>query len=195
MEYYDEELLETKWQMEKQKHLTVETGIYAGDELILFENMDIPCTSVSMYLPTSFMVLPEKMKEVKYPSRNGPNFIACNWNAAVSFAFKQLNMQVGKGRTKELGLQSQQILKNVNPSIRIRQQEAWETDAGNESYWFEYNGYQTDGQSYNQVCLIRLRQHLLYTTFSCLKEDKDNWKNIAKLLFQTVIENVNGAIT
>lgn len=188
MEYYDEELLEKKWEMEKQAHTTIETGIYAGNELIQFEKIDIPCTTASMYLPKSFMVLPEKMKAVKYPSRNAPNFIVCNWSADVSFTFKQLTMQVGKGEPKKLGLKSQQVLKNLNPSIRIRQQGEWATDAGNESYWFEYNGYQTDGQSYNQVYLINLKQHLLYATFSCLKEDRENWRNIVKTLFHTLKE-------
>jgi len=192
MTYFDEELLETKWQIEKQAHTTVETGIYAGDDLITFENIDIPCTSVSMYLPTSFMVMPEKMKEIKYPSRNGPEFIVCNWNATVSFAFKQLEMKVGRGGTKELALQSQQILKNVNPSIRIRGQGALDTECGHEVYWFEYHGYQIDGQSYNQVYLIKLDQHLLYGTFSCLKEDKPDWGKIAKILFCSVEETVKG---
>ena len=62
MGYFDEELLEKKWQMEKQKHTTIETGIYAGDDLILFENVEIPSTTINMYLPTSFMAMPEKMK-------------------------------------------------------------------------------------------------------------------------------------
>lgn len=171
--------------------MTIETGIYAGDELIQFEKMDVPRTTISMYLPKSFMVLPELMKDVKYPSKNGPDFIACSWNTAVSFTFKQLAMKVGKGGPKKLGLKSQQILKNINPSIRIRQQGEWSTDAGNDSYWFEYNGYQTDGQSYNQVCLISLKAHLLYSTFTCLKEDKENWRDIAKLLFHTVKETGN----
>lgn len=194
MSYFDEELLEKKWQMEKQKHATIETGIYAGDDLILFENVEVPSTTISMYLPTSFMVMPEKMKEIKYPSRNGPDFMVCNWNANVSFAFKQLEMRVGENGTREMSLQSQQILKNINPSITIRQQGSYTTNAGNESSWFEYNGYQTDGQSYNQVHLIMLRRHLLYATFSCLKEEKNNWKGIALQLFHTVKENMNRTV-
>lgn len=193
MTYFDEEILATKWQIEKQAHTTVETGIYAGDDLITFENVEVPCTNVRMYLPTSFMVMPEKMKEIKYPSRNGPEFIVCNWNATVSFAFKQLKMAVRNGGTKDLALHSQQILKNVNPAIKIRGQGALEAKHGHETYWFEYHGYQIDGQSYNQVYLIRLNQHVLYATFSCLKDDKADWGKIAKILFGTVRENVKGA--
>ncbi len=191
MEHFDEEILERKWQIERQKHTTIETGMYAGDELILFENINIPHTTINMYLPASFTILPENVREIKYPSRNGPDFIVSNEDTTVSFAFKQLEMQITKGGTKELGLQSQQVLKNLNSGIRIREQRIWETDEGNEAYWYEYNGHQIDGQSYNQVHLIALKQHLLYAAFSCLKEDKSNWKEIAKKLFYTVKEDAN----
>jgi hypothetical protein len=39
MEYFDEEILEARRELERLKHTTLETGIYVGDELITFTNI------------------------------------------------------------------------------------------------------------------------------------------------------------
>ena len=49
MEYFDEELLEAKRELERQKHTTLETGIYAGEELITFTKENLPESKVFMY--------------------------------------------------------------------------------------------------------------------------------------------------
>ena len=33
MEYYDEQILEARWEEERRKHTTLETGIYVEDDL------------------------------------------------------------------------------------------------------------------------------------------------------------------
>lgn len=40
MDYLDEELSEAKRKLERQKHTTLESGIYAGEELITLKMMD-----------------------------------------------------------------------------------------------------------------------------------------------------------
>jgi hypothetical protein len=41
MEYFDEEILEARRELERLKHTTLETGIYVGDELITFTNITL----------------------------------------------------------------------------------------------------------------------------------------------------------
>lgn len=47
MEYFDEEILEARRELERLKHTTLETGIYVGDELITFTNITLPQTKNS----------------------------------------------------------------------------------------------------------------------------------------------------
>ncbi len=51
MPYIDEEILEAKRKQEHQKYTTLETGMYAGDELITFAQIEIPDTKISLFLP------------------------------------------------------------------------------------------------------------------------------------------------
>jgi len=42
MEYMDEKILESRKELERQQHTTLETGIYIEDELITFSRVTLP---------------------------------------------------------------------------------------------------------------------------------------------------------
>ncbi len=65
MEYYDEEILEARWEEERRKHTTLETGIYVEDELITFSQIILPNTKILLYLPEQFFPMPESVIEGK----------------------------------------------------------------------------------------------------------------------------------
>ncbi len=44
MEYFDEEILDAKRELERLKHTTLETGIYVEDELLTFTQVTLPST-------------------------------------------------------------------------------------------------------------------------------------------------------
>ena len=46
MEYFDEEILEARREMERLKHTTLETGIYVDDELFTFTRVTLPDTKI-----------------------------------------------------------------------------------------------------------------------------------------------------
>ena len=65
MEYYDEEILEARWEEERRKHTTLETGIYVEDELITFSQIILPNTKILLYLPEQVFPMPESVIEGK----------------------------------------------------------------------------------------------------------------------------------
>lgn len=184
MEYFDEELLEAKRELERQKHTTLETGMYAGEELITFTKEKLPESNVLMYLPEQFVVMPDKVKNVKYPYKDAPKIIITSLDSTVNFAFNFLPVQPKDGEMKNMANQFQTSLKNMNPSIRYKNQVDTKTSQGNEMSYFDYTGYHLDGQSYNRVYLIRLKKAVLNCAFNCILKDKGNWTGIIdKMLF------------
>lgn len=184
MEYFDEELLEAKRELERQKHTTLKTGIYAGEELITFAKEKLPESDVSVYLPEQFVVMPDKVKKVKYPYKYAPKIIITSLDSTVNFAFNFLPVQPEDGEMKNMANQFQTALKNMNPSIRTKNQVDTKTSQGNEMSYFDYAGYHLDGQSYNRVYLIRLKKAVLHCAFSCSLKHKSNWiRIIDKMLF------------
>jgi hypothetical protein len=188
MEYFDEELLEAKRKLEFQKHTSLETGMYAGEELITFTYTTLEDYGIKSPLPDQMVVMPEDMKSAKYPSLDAPELILTDLSSTVNICFNSLPVVLADEEIRSMSVQYQNALQNMNPSITIKNQTDTNTEQGNEMSWFEYKGYHLDGQSYNRCYLIRLRKTVLHGTFSCKLKDKDHWLDIVNKIFLAIEE-------
>lgn len=190
MEYLDEELLKAKRKLERQKHTTLESGIYAGEELITFKQTELFDNTIHLFLPDQFVVIPDSVKRVKYPSKDAPAFILTSLDSTVNIGFNLLPVILKEKETELMSAQFQNGLKSVNPSIIIKNQTNMKTEQGNEMSWFEYKGFHLDGQSYNRVYLICLGKNVLHGMFSCNVKDRDDWIEIIEKIFLSVEEEL-----
>ena len=191
MEYFDEEILEARRELERLKHTTLETGIYVGDELITFTNITLPQTKIHIYLPEQFIVMPDLVKDMKYPSKNAPDLIITSLDSMVNFGFNILSVSMEEGDTKVMSSQFQNALRNVNPSIKIKKQvNDVTTEHGNEMSWFDFKGYLIDGQNYNRMYLVKMRDTVLHGIFNCPMQFKDEWGEIAEKCFMSIEEEL-----
>ena len=191
MEYFDEDILEAKRELDKQRHTTLETGIYAGDELITFSQVTLPDSKIRIFLPEQFIVMPDVVKDAKYPSKNAPEFIMTSLDSLVNFAFNILPVFLESCDTKVMSRQFQNALHNVNPSIRIKNQtDGLATRQGNEMSWFDFKGYAIDGQNYNRMYIVRMRNTVLHGIFNCPMELKEQWEDIVEQCFLSIEEEV-----
>ena len=191
MEYFDEEILEARRELERFKHTTLETGIYVGDELITFTNITLPQTKIHIYLPEQFIVMPDLVKDMKYPSKNAPDLIITSLDSMVNFGFNILSVSMEEGDTKVMSSQFQNALRNVNPSIKIKKQvNDVTTEHGNEMSWFDFKGYLIDGQNYNRMYLVKMRETVLHGIFNCPMQFKDEWGEIAEKCFMSIEEEL-----
>ena len=191
MEYFDEEILEARRELERLKHTTLETGIYVGDELITFTNITLPQTKIHIYLPEQFIVMPDLVKDMKYPSKNAPDLIITSLDSMVNFGFNILSVSMEEGDTKVMSSQLQNALRNVNPSIKIKKQvNDVTTEHGNEMSWFDFKGYLIDGQNYNRMYLVKMRETVLHGIFNCPMQFKDEWGEIAEKCFMSIEEEL-----
>lgn len=191
MEYFDEEILEARRELERLKHTTLETGIYVGDELITFTNITLPQTKIHIYLPEQFIVMSDLVKDMKYPSKNAPDLIITSLDSMVNFGFNILSVSMEEGDTKAMSSQFQNTLRNVNPSIKIKKQvNDVTTEHGNEMSWFDFKGYLIDGQNYNRMYLVKMRESVLHGIFNCPMQFKDEWGDIAEKCFMSIEEEL-----
>ena len=191
MEYFDEEIMEAKRELERQRHTTLETGIYAGDELITFAQVTLPDSQIRIFLPEQFIVMPDVVKDVKYPSKNAPDYIITSLDSMVNFGFNILPVSLETGDTKVMSSQFQNALHNVNPSIRIKNQTYdLVTSQGNEMCWFDFKGYAMDGQNYNRMYIVRMKNTVLHGIFNCPMQYKEQWEEIVEQSFLSIEEVV-----
>lgn len=190
MDYMDEEILEARWELERQKHTTLETGMYAGEELITFTPKEILKSGMVIPLPDQFAVMPEDIKDIKYPSKNAPQLILTSLDSTVNLCFNILPVVLHEDALQHMSSQFQGAVCNMNPSLKIGEEEHTQTEQGNEMIWFGYRGYHLDGQSFNRVYLIQMRKSVLYSLFSCKTEDKDKWLEIIENIFSAAEERM-----
>ena len=191
MEYFDEDILEAKLELEKQRHTTLDTGIYAGDELITFVQITLPNSKIRMSLPEQFIVMPDIVKDVKYPSKDAPNYIITSLSSMVNFGFNILPVFLETEDIKEMSSQFQKALHNVNPSIRIKNHENdLVTYRGNEMCWFDFKGYAIDGQNYNRMYLVRMQNNVLHGVFNCPMQYKEQWEDIVEQCLLSIEEDI-----
>ncbi len=192
MNHYDKQILEAR-QEERRRHTTLATGIYVDDELITFERITLPGTRVRMLLPEYFIPMQDTVKNVKYPSRNAPDFIVTSLDTTVNFGFNVLPVRLEEGDTKVMSIQFQEALRNINPSIRISERvDNTATETGSEMSWFGFKGYVLDGQNYNRMYIIRLAKTVLHGIFNCPPRVRDQWEDIVDQCFQSVEETWGG---
>ena len=193
MNHYDKQILEARQEEERRRHTTLATGIYVDDELITFERITLPGTRVRMLLPEYFIPMQDTVKNVKYPSRNAPDFIVTSLDTTVNFGFNVLPVRLEEGDTKVMSIQFQEALRNINPSIRISERvDNTATETGSEMSWFGFKGYVLDGQNYNRMYIIRLAKTVLHGIFNCPPRVRDQWEDIVDQCFRSVEETWGG---
>lgn len=193
MDHYDKQILEARHEEERRRHTTLETGIYVDDELITFAQTTLPDSRIQLYLPEQFVIMPDQVRDMKYPSRNAPDFIVTSLDSTVNFGFNVLPVQLEEGGTEAMSSQFQDVLQNVNPSIRISEcVDNTVTDKGSEMSWFGFRGYALDGQTYNRMYIIRLAKTALHGVFNCPPRVRDQWEDIVDQCFRSVEEMWGG---
>ena len=193
MNHYDKQILEARQEEERRRYMTLETGIYVDDELITFAQTTLPDTRIQLYLPEQFVTMPDQVRDMKYPSRNAPDFIVTSLDTTVNFGFNVLPVRLEEGDTKVMSIQFQEALQNVNPSIRISEcVDNTVTDKGSEMSWFGFKGYVLDGQNYNRMYIIRLAKTVLHGIFNCPPRVRDQWEDIVDQCFRSVEETWGG---
>lgn len=188
MEYFDKELLEIKERLKRKEFDSLETGMYAGDEKINFIKIMVPDTNIALWLPKSFVPMPESIKKIKYPSVNAPEWIVTSLDTLVNIGFSLLPVVIEDNDIKSMSEQFQRAITNVNPSIKIKNRKEEKTKQGNAMSWFDFVSYAIDGQSYNRFCLIRMRKNVFHGIFNCEMRNKGNWEKIVEKIFMAVEE-------
>ena len=189
VEYDDEQIIAVKKQMKALQTANIkEQGIYIGEEYFKFQSVHI-FDNVSIYLPESFIEMPDKIRKMKYPSDNRPDVIKTNLNTNINFAFNWLENLNCINQGEELSGQIKDVLIKTNPSFVFYEDRNGKTYSGNIIKMFDFKSYGIDEQMYNMMCTISFHGGILHGIFNCLDRDSEDWKEVAWQVFQTSLES------
>ncbi len=187
MTFYDEELINARIEAKKAKYDSLETGMYAGEELLEFNKIWLFDSKFSIYIPVSFTDMPDEWKKSKYPYERKPQSIYTDKSGSVNLCFSLLKSDVEPINIKEALDGFLIVLRKMNPSNLFLDKGILKAE-NLECAWCEMRGQTIDGNIYSILFICEIDKQLLLGTFSCPYVEKENWNKITFKIIQSIYE-------
>lgn len=187
MEFKDEKIIELRNQTKK---ISLEDGVYIKGELIEFEPCKLFEEQVELMLPKTFVDMPLKIAQVKYPSNQRPQIIKTDLTGATNFCFNLFEQPVKSEELREVAKTFKNMIRKLNPAnvfYDYKTEDLGETKIS----WFEFKGYAIDTQIYYIYYVTVINKKLLHGIFSCIREDMEEYKEIAFMVMKS-IKDISG---
>lgn len=160
--------------------------IYAGpvkinNDFYEFEEAEFFDGELKMYIPNTFIDMPEEARRFKYPSESRPEIIKCNNTGAIAITLKLVNSPISDEYIEELKSMMKAITQRLNPANIYFDEGILEVNEKKIGY-FDYKSSAIDDFLYNFVFLLELQGNTLMGTFSCSYSEHKQWKD--DILFQ-----------
>ena len=93
--HIDEKIIPMKLEMDNSISMSLEDGYYISGKLETFTKAIYFNDSVSIYTPSSFIDMPDEIKEIKYPTSFRPEIIKTNLAGDINFSVNvKLNRKI-----------------------------------------------------------------------------------------------------
>jgi len=183
MEYTDEKIVLLKMeQREQQMEMSLEDGYYINGKLEQFSLTKLFDEQISVYLPQTFVDMPEQISALKYPSSFRPQIIKTNLECNVNFLFNILD-NPDRLTTKQAANSFRQVLAKTNPAMKINEIKAEKKGEVLDIICFDFISYGVDEQIYNFMCLVAFGGTILQGVFNCQESSRFDWKNAVREVF------------
>lgn len=188
MEYKDEKIAQLKKEINSLKNTDIkEAGVFINDRLTKFSARPVN-EYVELYIPEEFIVMPKEMQLMKFPSVSRPQRIFTSLDGSVNFTFSLVEQCISDEQIETLAMQMKEIICRSNPAAVYYQEETEHLASGRPISMFDFKNFGVDSQMYNMVCITPISCGTLHSTFICLEEDSEDWKEFAWEAFQTIHE-------
>ncbi len=182
MEFMDEEIIKMR---HRNRKISLEDGVYIKGEFIEFEEVKLFDDKMAITLPKTFIDMPRRIAQIKYPSNQRPQIIKTDLLGATNFAFNLFEQPVKKEQLKEVATTFKQMIKKVHPA-NIFYEEKTECIGDMSVCWFDFKGYAIDTQVYYIYFVSVIDGKLLHGIFNCMIEDLVEYKEVAFLVMRSI---------
>lgn len=188
MEFMDEKIIELRNQ---NKPICLEDGVYRKGEFLEFEPCKLFEEQMEIMLPKTFVDMPMKIAQIKYPSNQRPQIIKTDLLGTTNFCFNLFEQPVKSEELREAAKTFKNMIKKVHPANVFYD---YKTEDLNDTKisWFDFKGYAIDTQIYYIYYVTAINGKLLHGIFSCMREDMEEYKDIAFLVMKSIKDRSGG---
>lgn len=183
MKYLDEIILEKREQKKKEKHTTLEDGIYMDGKILQFERKKL-LGMMEIALPKGWKQMPKEYARVKYPSEFRPQMIMTTEDLGVNMGFTVFPEAIQYGDAGKITERMQAAIHRSNSDYSMLSRESLPKIKGS---WFAFRSHAMDSDLYNMMLIASVDMKTVQGSFNCPYKDYMKWKKVVLMIWDSIL--------
>ena len=135
--YYDKQIIHLKVRNSEAEAMSLDTGYYIESRLETFSKEQYFDNLLSIYIPESFIDMPDEIKEIKYPTNFRPEIIKTNLVGDVNLSISLLKISEDM-EIKTLVTDFKNLLAKAHTGIKFFEYDELEKEGCVKMYCFDF---------------------------------------------------------
>lgn len=183
--YIDEKIIPMKLETDNSISMSLEDGYYISGKLETFTKALYFNDSVSIYSPSSFIDMPDEIKEIKYPTNFRPEIIKTNLAGDINLSLSLL--EEGKDADIETLLSDlKSLLSKAHKGIRFLEAKKLNKEGFVEINCFDFILPGIDEKIYHMMGMGKTDRQIIQLIFNCMEPDANSWKKAVIDIFENI---------
>ena len=184
--FYDKQIIPLKVRNSEAEAISLYTGYYIEGRLETFSKEQYFDDLLSIYIPESFIDMPDEIKEIKYPTNFRPEVIKTNLAGDVNLSISLL--KVGEDmEIKTLVTDFKSLLSKAHNGIKFLEYDELEKEGCVKMYCFDFIIPGIDERIYHKTGLGKIGRETVQVMFNCREPLSWTWKKAVNDILQNII--------
>lgn len=183
--YIDEKIIPMKLETDNNISMSLEDGHYISGKLETFTKALYFNDAASIYTPSSFIDMPDEIKEIKYPTSFRPEIIKTNLAGDINLSLSLL--EEGKDADVET-LQSdlRSLLSKAHKGIKFLEAKKLNKEGFVEMNCFDFILPGIDEKIFHMMGMGKTDRQIIQVIFNCREPDANSWKKAVIDIFENI---------
>ena len=184
--YYDKQIIPLKVRSSEAESMSLDTGYYIEGRLETFSKEQYFDKLLSIYIPESFIDMPDEIKEIKYPTNFRPEIIKTNLAGDVNLSISLINVSEDT-EVKTLVTDFKNLLSKAHNGIKFLEYNELEKEGCVKMYCFDFIIPGIDERIYHKTGLGKIGRETVQVMFNCREPLSWTWKKAVNDILQNII--------
>ena len=184
--YYDKQIIPLKVRSSEAESMSLDTGYYIEGRLETFSKEQYFDDLLSIYIPESFIDMPDEIKEIKYPTNFRPEIIKTNLAGDVNLSISLFKASEDT-EVKTLVTDFKSLLSKAHNGIKFLTYDELEKEGCVKMYCFDFIIPGIDQRIYHKTGLGKIGRETVQVMFNCREPLSWTWKKAVNDILQNII--------
>ena len=183
--YYDKQIIPLKVRSSEAESMSLDTGYYIEGRLETFSKEQYFDKLLSIYIPESFIDMPDEIKEIKYPTNFRPEIIKTNLAGDVNLSISLIKVSEDT-EVKTLVTDFKNLLSKAHTGIKFLEYDELEKEGCVKMYCFDFIIPGIDERIYHKTGLGKIGRETVQVMFNCREPLSWTWKKAVNDILQNI---------